>query len=246
MVSIETRGHINFTDEGVTTTFNEGDNVICCVGDEERHIGKITAIGSWKENEDAEPYQVICIDTSKSAKSYSSEIIKVDDITYICKNPLADNIEPPMSKKEADKKTYVSMLVGLGYDKALVEKAWTSMEKVMDCFDIPVDKALACSLYSIANKCSIYKPLKDICGVDIKEMEKLLNNLESAATFSMGMAIKSFGDLLESIGKVIKGENTPTMGEVMNMVSSKWCNMTDDEKKTVTELFASVDENTTK
>ena len=49
MVSIETKGHINFTDEGITTTFNEGDNVICCVGNEERYVGKITAIGTWKE-----------------------------------------------------------------------------------------------------------------------------------------------------------------------------------------------------
>lgn len=238
MVSIETRGHINFTDEGVTTTFNEGDNVICCVGDEERHVGKITAIGSWKENEDAEPYQVVCIDTSKNARSYSSEIIKVDDITYICKNPLKDNLEPPMSKKEADKKTYVGMLVGLGYDKVMVEKAWNSMEKVMDSFDIPVDKALACSIYSIANKCSIYEPLKDICGVDIKEMKNLIGNLENVAKFSMGMAIKSFGELLEIIGKAFKGEENITTGDVMSMVSNEWSNMTDDEKKTITKLFS--------
>ena len=208
MVSIETKGHINFTDEGITTTFNEGDNVICCVGNEERYVGKITAIGTWKENEYTDPYQVICIDTSKSAKSYSSEIIKVDDITYICKNPLADNIEPPMSKKESDKKTYVSMLVGLGYEPSKVENAWVSMEKVMDNFDIPVDKALACSLYSIENKCSIIEPLKDICGIDIREMEDFLEILEKTQKFSIGMAMKYFGECIELIGKYIKGEIT--------------------------------------
>ena len=238
MVSIETRGHINFTDEGVTTTFNEGDNVICCVGDEERHVGKITAIGSWKENEDTEPYQVVCIDTSKNARSYSSEVIKVDDITYICKNPLKDKLEPPMSKKEADKKTYVSMLVGLGYEPSKVEKAWASMEKVMDIYNIPVDKALACSLYSIANQCSIFEPMKEICGVDIKEMEKLVDNLENAAKFSMGMAIKSFGELLEIIGKVFKGEEKITTDDVMSMMSDEWSNMADDEKKTIAKLFS--------
>ena len=208
MVSIETKGHINFTDDGVTTTFNEGDEVICCVGDEERHVGKIIAIGSWKENEDAEPYQVVCIETSKNARSYSSEIIKVDDITYICKNPLKKKLDPPMSKKEADKKTYVSMLVGLGCEPKAVETAWNSMEKVMDNFDIPVDKALACSLYSIANKCSIFEPMKEICGVDIEEMEKMLINLENAQKFSMGMAMKYLGECVELIGKYIKGEIT--------------------------------------
>lgn len=237
MVSIETKGYINFTDEGITTTFNEGDNVICCVGNEKRYVGKITAIGTWKENEYTDPYQVICIDTSKSAKSYSSEIIKVNDITYICKNPLADKIEPQMSKTESDKKTYISMLVGLGYEPSKVEKAWVSMEKVMNNFDIPVDKALACSLYSITNKCSIYEPLKDICGVDIKEMENLIGNLENAAKFSMGMAIKSFGELLEIIGKAFRGEEKITTGDVMSMVSNEWSNMTDDEKKTITKLF---------
>lgn len=238
MVSIETKGHINFTDDGVTTTFNEGDNVICCVGDEERHVGKITAIGSWKENEDTEPYQVVCIDTSKNARSYSSEVIKVDDITYICKNPLKEKLDPPMSKKEADKKTYVGMLVGLGYEPKKVEKAWNSMEKVMDIYDIPVDKALACSIYSIANKCSIFEPMKEICGVDIEEMEKLVDNLENAAKFSMGMAIKSFGELLEIIGRAFKGEEEITTDDVMSMVSDEWSNMTDDEKKTITKLFS--------
>ena len=208
MVSVETRGSINFTDEGVTTTFFEGDNVICCLGDEERYVGKITAIGTWKENEDAEPYQVICIDTSKSVKSYSSEVVKVADITYICKNPLKNKLEPPMSKKEADKKTYVGILVGLGYEPSKVEKAWASMEKVMDIYNIPVDKALACSLYSITNKCSIFEPMKEICGVDIEEMEKLLVNLENVQKFSMGMAMKHLGECVELIGKYIKGEIT--------------------------------------
>ena len=59
MINIETKQHINFTNEGVTTTFYEGDNVICCIGEEERYTGKIVAIGNWKETEDSEPYEVI-------------------------------------------------------------------------------------------------------------------------------------------------------------------------------------------
>ena len=241
MVSIETRGCINFIDDGVTTTFNERDNVICCVGDEERHVGTITAIGLWKENEDVEPYQVVCIDTSKNAKSYLSEIIKVDDITYICKNPLKDKLEPPISKKEADKRTYVGMLVGLGYEPTKVEKAWMHMEKIMDVYNIPVDKALACSLYSITNQCSIFEPLKDICGVDIKEMEKLVDNLEKTSRFSVGMAMKYFGELLKIISKVFKGKEKIITEDVMSIVSDEWDNMSDEEKKSIIKLFSSAE-----
>ena len=48
MINIETKQHINFTDKGVTTTFYEGDNVICCIGDNEKFTGKIVAIGNCK------------------------------------------------------------------------------------------------------------------------------------------------------------------------------------------------------
>ncbi len=49
-------------------------------------------------------------------------------------------------------------------------------------------------------------PLKEMCGVDIKEIEKMIPKLEKAAQFCMGMAIKSLGELLELIGIVDKDE----------------------------------------
>lgn len=220
MVSIETKGQLIFTDDGVTYTFTEGDNVICCIGDETRYVGKITGIGAWKENDETEPYQVVCIDTSKNVRSYSSEIIKVDDITYICKNPLKDSVtEPPLSKKEMDKRTYVSMLVGLGGDKEKVEEAWKSMSIFMDIFNIPVDKALACSIYSIANKCDFTIPLKDICGIDMKEVGNMLTTLENVQKYCASMAVKSLGELVKIIG-------------------DEWSDMTDDEKDAVTKLLS--------
>ena len=209
MVNIETKGQLNFTDDGVTYTFTEGDNVICCVGDETRYVGKITGIGSWKENDETEPYQVVCIDTSKNARSYSSEIIKVDDITYICKNPLKDSVaEAPLSKKEMDKRTYVNMLVGLGWDKTLVENAWEKFSTFMDVFDIPVNKALACTIYSVANKCSIFVPLKDICGVDMEKMGDMLTSLEKTQKYCEGMAMKYLSECIDIAGKYLRGEIT--------------------------------------
>lgn len=240
MVNIETKGQLNFTDDGVTNTFTEGDNVICCVGDEKRYVGKITGIGAWKENDETESCNVIIIDTSTSARSYSSEVINVDDITFICKNPLKDSVaEPPLSKKEMDKRTYVSMLVGLGGNKEKAEEAWESISIFMDIFNIPVDKALACSIYSIANKCDFTIPLKDICGIDLKE---IVATLEKTQKYCASMAVKSFGELLEIIGKVIKGEEDITIEDLTEAMSEVWSELTDAEKNIMTKLFAGIKE----
>lgn len=202
MINIETKQHISFTDnEGITTTFYEGDNVICCIGDNERYTGKIIAIGSWKETEEAEPYEVICVDTSKSARSYSSEIIKTDDITYICKNPLADELIEPMSKEESDKKTFCGMLIGLGYDEKQVENLWGNTKKIMKIYNIPVTKMTACTVYALKNNCSVSVPIKIICGIDIEEVKKDTDDLEKIFYKQLAKAILVLG----AVGVTLKG-----------------------------------------
>lgn len=213
MIKMEVKAHISFTDEGVTMKFYEGDNVICCVGDEGRHIGKIVGIGTWQETEDAEPYQVVCIDTSKSSRSYSSEFVKVEDITYICKNLLV-NEELPINIEETDKRTFINMMVGLGYDEKLIEIYWDKLQKIMEMFNISIDKALACTIYSLANNCSIEVPLKELCGVDIGEMEKLIDNLENANKFTLGMTIKRLGECFKNLGRIFEEEIKEEIDEV--------------------------------
>ena len=206
MINIESVGKVSFTDEGETTTFYEGDEVICCIGNDKRYVGKINAVGYWKDSEEDEPYEVISINTSKGDRSYSTEVIKVDEITYMCKNPLKDSIEPALSKEEMDKKTFVSMLVNLGYEKSAVETLWEKMQKSMKYFDIPVEKALACTLYSLENNCDIYEPMKEICGVDIVEMDKMVSDLEKTQTYTIGMAINGLCELFSAIVEYIRGE----------------------------------------
>ena len=75
MDNIKAKHCIEYTKDGITDKFYEGDKVICRTADEE-YTGKITCVGEFKENEEAEPVTVICLDTSKSVWSYSSEIIK--------------------------------------------------------------------------------------------------------------------------------------------------------------------------
>ena len=193
MVNIEIKPNISFTDNDTTTTFYEGDNVICCNGDEERYTGKIIAIGNYKETEDSEPYEVICIDTSKSARSYSSEIVKTSDITYICKNPLANEAIEPMSKEESDKKTFCGMLIGLGYDEKQVENLWKNAKKIMKIYNIPVTKMAACTVYSLKNNCSVSVPIRIICGIDIEEMKKDIDDLEKTVNKKIAKTILGLG-----------------------------------------------------
>lgn len=76
--------NIKFTDKDGTQVFSEGDNVVCYVANGNAYTGKITAIGTYERDYETEPERVICLDTSKSETSHSSEIIKVEDITRIC------------------------------------------------------------------------------------------------------------------------------------------------------------------
>lgn len=203
MVIMDTKPHINFKDEGVTTTFYEGDSVICCIGSEERYEGKIIGIGNWKETEESELCEVICIDTSKNSRSYSSEIIKIEDITYICKNPLAEESNTVMSRDEMNKKTYCGMLIGLGYDKEKVENLWDKAKKAMKIYDIPVTKMTACTVYSLKNNCSINVPLKMICGIDVEEMEHDINDLEKCVSKKIAKVVLGLGMLGVALDEVL-------------------------------------------
>lgn len=114
MYNIKAKHYIEYTKDGITDKFHEGDKVICRNTDKE-YIGTITCVGEFKESEEAEPVTVICLDTSKSVWSHSSEIIKFDDIEFMCKDFLADtDINSDISDEEAKKNTYIHMFTGMG------------------------------------------------------------------------------------------------------------------------------------
>lgn len=241
--NVEFGATIKFTDENGTNVFSEGDNVICCLGDEKRYVGKITTIGNYQENDDSEPERAIYIDTSKSKTSYSGEIVKVADITYICKNPLCDNVEPVLTKEESDKRTFVGMLTGLGYDKNGVEVVYDKMKNIINLYDIPISKAMACAIYAINNKCSITVPLKDMCGIDINELENLQDRLMDVAKECSTMAVKAFKELIDAFNDGVKSgeEDMPTFGEILDLVTTNWSNLLDEDKEKVTKILAGVD-----
>mgnify|MGYP000370636581 FL=1 len=135
MDKITVKHYIEYTKDGITDKFHEGDKVICRTADKE-YTGTIACVGEFKENEEAEPVTVICLDTSKSVWSHSSEIIKFDDIEFMCKDFLADtDINSDILDEEIRKNTYIHMFTGMGCDKSKVENVWNSLNKLMKQFD---------------------------------------------------------------------------------------------------------------
>lgn len=191
MDNIKAKHYIEYTKGGITDKFHEGDKVICRTADEE-YTGTITCVGEFKENEDADSVTVICLDTSKSIWSYSSEIIKFDDIEFMCKDFLADaNINSDISDEETRKNTYIHMFTDMGYDRFKVEKTWNCLEKLMKQFNIPFEKVMGCMIYALKYDCGIEIPLKNICGIDVGLMEKSMPVCQKEMAKCFGMAVAS-------------------------------------------------------
>lgn len=188
--NIEIGATLKYTDEdGAVTNFTEGDNVICHTKDE-KNIGILTLIGYYGDTKEV----AININTSdkNNPMKFTSVIVKASDIVHICKNPLADDVKE-LTQDEINKKIFVSTIVGFGYDNSAgkIDNLWDKSKKTMGQFDIPLDKMMACTIYSLENKCGINVPLKDMCGVDIEYINNtLLPQMESAAFLSLGMVGK--------------------------------------------------------
>lgn len=206
MNNVKAKQYVEFTKDGITEKFYSGDKVMCRTKDME-YKGIITCIGEFKESEDAESVTVICLDTSTSAWSYSSEIIKVNDIEFMCRDFLANvDIMESMSDEETKKNTYIGLLVGMGYDREKVENTWENVDKLMKQLDLPFEEVMSCMIYSLKYECSIETPLKLICGIDVAGMQNDITKFEKEAAKCLGLALVggifyAIGSCLETIGK---------------------------------------------
>lgn len=122
--------NIKFTDKDETQIFHEGDNVVCYVGDKNIFAGKILSIGTHQKNKNTEPERVICIDTSKSETSYSAEMIRVRDITYISRYSL-----------DAGEGSEIAEAAGLYIE--LLKRCRDMSLKVMEVLDDVYNEAIA-------------------------------------------------------------------------------------------------------
>lgn len=207
MNEIKEKRYIEFTKDGITDKFYEGDRVICrtkeryvydkdsnLVKDEEGHEyrGEIINWCTLAATEGYEPTTVIFLNTSKNVFSYSMDVIRFNDIEFMCNDYLAEaDACKDMSDDEVQKNTYIHVLSGMGYDRDKIENTWCSMEKLMKQFDISFEKAMCCVLYSLKYDCNITVPLKNICGIDMESIEKSIPIYQKEAAKCLGRALVS-------------------------------------------------------
>lgn len=191
---------VTFEDETGKHDFSEGDNVICVVN-ENRYEGIITCVGTYKD--EVEEFTAFILDTSKSKLSHSTEIIKLDDVTYMCKNPLINTKE--LSQEEVEKQMFSSMLHGLGFksEGREFENLYQSLRKVSEHFNIPFVKVESAAIYSLKTGCKTSEALKKYCGIDEEQLIELLGEGEYILKDIKMNIEKSIGTLL--VGGLLLG-----------------------------------------
>lgn len=131
------------TNEEEVQVFTEGDNVICRVKDGRRYKGMIAIICRYRENEDEDMQHVIYLNTSQNKMSYSGEIIKAEDIAYMCRVPVNDLLEYPHINESLDREAFANMIIGLGYEREKAEIMYGSMRKLIALYNVPLASILA-------------------------------------------------------------------------------------------------------
>ena len=132
---------LEFTNEAGTQVFKGGDAVICFT-ENKIYMGTIVAFSNYKENEDAEPQCSVYIDVSKNNIRFC-EIIKIADITYMCRVPRGDMAGYPRTNENLDRNNFIDMLMGLGYDREKAELMYNGMKEFIALYNIPLSSILA-------------------------------------------------------------------------------------------------------
>jgi hypothetical protein len=111
--NIEVGTNIKCTDGIAAYYLYEGDKVICHTR-EKVYNGTISWIGTYQENVASQPQQAIYIDTWKGRTSMSREMVMLEDITDICKNPFSYDINDETC---SDGRKTFNVLIEKGYSK---------------------------------------------------------------------------------------------------------------------------------
>lgn len=200
--------NLKYTDETGTYYLFEGDKVICHVG-EKIYNGTISWIGVYKEKSDSEPEQVICIDTLKSKTSISREIIKIKNITYICKNPFYDNKRPFGNEQD-----FMDTFIENGYSKEQAKAVCDRMSDATVFYNVPYAKATAYALEIVRQKIT-----SDKCNDKDVIMEFAKQCMEETE--------KEYFELVEMYLKVIEqcDRDESCLKDTFDIVSKCWSDL---------------------
>lgn len=137
----EIRPVFEYTDDVGTHGFKEGDAVTCFSGSK-MHTGTIVAFSSYRENKDADPQYSVYLDTSRNNMNRSCEVIKIEDITYMCKNQAKNLLGYPQTNETQDRSRFINMIVGLGHEKEKAKIMYESMREFTALYNIPLSSVL--------------------------------------------------------------------------------------------------------
>lgn len=174
----EIRPVFEYTDGAGTHGFKEGDAVICFSGSK-IYTGTIVAFSSYRENKDADPQCSVYIDTSRNNMNRSCEVVKIEDITYMCKVPVNDWLGYPETNETLDRNNFIEMIVALGHDKEKAEIIYEHMKELIELYNIPLSRLLSCAIREIDLNAQgrSTKELIDISNKLIEVMAQLFQSL---------------------------------------------------------------------
>ncbi len=207
VINIEAGTSIKYTDETGMYYFHEGDKVICHVG-EQVYNGTISWIGAYRENAYSELQQVIYIDTWKGRTSMSREMIRLKDVTDICKNPFSYDINDEIC---SDGRKTFNVLVEKGYSKEQAKAICDRTHDITKFYCTPYIKA---TIYAIEAARQINEADKN----DIKDI--IMDGVKQC----MEEVQKEYFELVEIYAKAIEqcDRDASCMTDTLKIVSKCW------------------------
>lgn len=224
-IKTELETYLKYTDEAGTKYFKEGDKVICYVG-EHKYDGTIKAVGGYSEEIEAEPIPAIYLDTSQNKTSYSTEVIKIKDITSICKNPLY-KLESLYGEEGTFRSDLTDYLIKAGFSQ---EEMQTIYDKVNDATILgclPIAKAPAYALHAVS--CT-----RNDAKTDEKDMI-----MEIAKECSL-VTVKEYFDMIDALQKAIGrgGRDKVDLIDVLHITSKCWHDLIKQDRDRMLEILA--------
>lgn len=212
ILNIEAGANIKYTNETGTQYFHEGDKVICHVG-ERVYNGTISWIGVYQESADSELQKVIYIDTWKGRTSMSREMVRLKDVTDICKNPFSYDINDEIC---SDGRKTFNVLVEKGYSK---EQAKAICDRTHDM------TVLYCTPYIKATTYAI-EAVRQVNASGKNDAKDIIMNL---AKQCMEEAQKEYFELIGIYAKEIEQCNRDTncMTDTLKITSKCWNDLRD-------------------
>ena len=221
-IKTELETYLKCTDEASTEYFKEGDKVICYAGGH-KYDGKIKAIGGYSEETDTEPIPAIYLDTSPNKTSYSAEVIKIKDITSICKNPLY-KCKSLHEEKGTFRSDLTDYLIKAGFGQEEVQNIYDKVNDAIILGCLPTAKASAYALHAAA------------CTKNDTKTDEKDTIIEIAKECSFA-AVKEYFDMIDVLQKAIgRGDRDKTdLIDVLHITSKCWHDLLRQEENKTSE-----------